>query len=482
MLDFWKEHSRNATVDEMMLDSNSAALDKVERPEILKLLGDVEQKRVLELGAGIGRFTCELARTAASVHALDFMKTFVDANQALNSGHTNVSHECADATLCDYPAGSYDMIFSNWLLMYLSDEEVQSLAEKMLTWLAEGGQLFFRESCFKQSGDKKRKLNPTIYRNPRQYFYIFDAVEKKLEDGRFATFKLEFCRCLDSYVQLKHNQNQLCWKFTKVVSDESRGPSFREFLDSKQYSRNGILRYERIFGEGFVSTGGIETTKEFVSKLGLKQGQTVLDIGCGIGGGDFYMADTYGCRVHGMDLSVNMVTIALERSASRDNDLVTFEISDCTNRDFGEEAFDVIYSRDTILHVQDKPALFRDFLKFLKPGGKLMISDYCRSEAEPTAEFAAYIKQRGYDLHPVSRYGEMIKEAGFEDVVAEDRTDLFEASLRRELAAVEADREQYVKEFSQADYDAIVGGWKDKLGRLDQQRWGFFMASKPAKQ
>ena len=36
---------------------------------------------------------------------------------------------------------------------------------------------------------------------------------------------------------------------------------FQKFLDEQQYSRNGILRYEKIFGEDFVSTGGITTTK-----------------------------------------------------------------------------------------------------------------------------------------------------------------------------------------------------------------------------
>ena len=34
-----------------------------------------------------------------------------------------------------------------------------------------------------------------------------------------------------------------------------------EFLDAGQYQKNGILRYERIFGETFVSTGGEATTK-----------------------------------------------------------------------------------------------------------------------------------------------------------------------------------------------------------------------------
>ena len=37
--------------------------------------------------------------------------------------------------------------------------------------------------------------------------------------------------------------------------------TFQEFLDSQQYSRAGILRYEKIFGRHFVSTGGKETTE-----------------------------------------------------------------------------------------------------------------------------------------------------------------------------------------------------------------------------
>lgn len=54
---------------------------------------------------------------------------------------------------------------------------------------------------------------------------------------------------------------QICWKWQKVVTAEPIHGSFRAFLDTKQYKLNGILRYERIFGPGFVSTGGLDTTK-----------------------------------------------------------------------------------------------------------------------------------------------------------------------------------------------------------------------------
>lgn len=42
---------------------------------------------------------------------------------------------------------------------------------------------------------------------------------------------------------------------------ETSSDEFQKFLDQNQYTQNGILRYEKIFGRGFVSTGGSETTK-----------------------------------------------------------------------------------------------------------------------------------------------------------------------------------------------------------------------------
>ena len=95
----------------------------------------------------------------------------------------------------------------------------------------------------------------------------------------------------------------------------------------------------------------LETTKEFVKKLDLKPGQKVLDVGCGIGGGDFYMAENFDVEVVGIDLSINMISLALERATGLKCS-VEFEVADCTKKTYPENSFDVIYSRDTILHIQ----------------------------------------------------------------------------------------------------------------------------------
>ncbi|XP_039143806.1 phosphomethylethanolamine N-methyltransferase-like [Dioscorea cayenensis subsp. rotundata] len=476
---YWMEHSKDLTVEAMMLDSRAADLDKEERPEVLSLLPPFEGKSVLELGAGIGRFTGELAKVAGHVLALDFIESVIKKNESVNGHFGNTEFMCADVTSPELKmeAESVDLIFSNWLLMYLSDNEVENLVERMVKWVKVGGFIFFRESCFHQSGDSKRKINPTHYREPRFYTQIFKNYHTCNSFDDSFELSLITCKCIGAYVRNKKNQNQICWLWQKVRSTDDRG--FQRFLDNVQYKANGILRYERIFGEGFVSTGGIETTKEFVAKLELKPGQEVLDVGCGIGGGDFYMAENFDVNVVGIDLSVNMVSFALESAIGRKCS-VEFEVADCTKKAYLDNSFDVIYSRDTLLHIQDKPSLFKKFFKWLKPGGKVLISDYCRSSGTPSQGFAEYIKQRGYDLHDIKGYSKMLENAGFHEVVAEDRTDQFMQVLQRELDAVERDKDAFIHDFSEEDYNEIVDGWKAKLKRTSngEQKWGLFFAIK----
>lgn len=91
--------------------------------------------------------------------------------------------------------------------------------------------------------------------------------------------------------------------------------------------------------------------------LDLQPGEKVLDVGCGIGGGDFYMAEKYDVHVVGIDLSVNIISLAFERAIGR-KCVVEFEVADCTVKTYPEGSFDVIYSRDTILHIQVTSSLF----------------------------------------------------------------------------------------------------------------------------
>jgi phosphoethanolamine N-methyltransferase len=98
---------------------------------------------------------------------------------------------------------STDFVFSNWLLMYLDDEEVRSLLYRILVSLREGGTFFFRESCFHQSGDVKRSNNPTFYRNPSTYGSLMQSVIQQSAEGNEAFgYDIVFSKSVQAYVQV----------------------------------------------------------------------------------------------------------------------------------------------------------------------------------------------------------------------------------------------------------------------------------------
>ncbi len=146
----------------------------------------------------------------------------------------------------------------------------------------------------------------------------------------------------------------------------------------------------------------------------LKAGMKVLDIGCGTGGSAFYMARSFGVEVLGLDLSTNMLSIANEHKATMEENvqnLVSFRYLDATKAVFPENHFDMIYSRDAIMHIAEKEALYSKVFKWLKPGGKLLVSEYVHGRNYPnlSSEYVEYLKDRGYQLVTVQDYGSLLE-------------------------------------------------------------------------
>src|SRR5271167_3705850 len=112
-----------------------------------------------------------------------------------------------------------------------------------------------------------------------------------------------------------------------------------KFDNHGQYSRTSILRYEMIFGAGYISTGGARTTDDLCARLGksLRAGVRVLDVGSGIGGAAFHFAKTYGAKVIGIDLAEEMVAVAHERAGQFGmKDSVRFVLGDVLEEKFAE--------------------------------------------------------------------------------------------------------------------------------------------------
>jgi len=126
-------------------------------------------------------------------------------------------------------------------------------------------------------------------------------------------------------------------------------------------------------------------------------------------------------------------------------------------------------------------SLFSRLYGWLKPGGKLFISDYtCAPKNEWSKEYEEYVNQRRYTLLTVTEYGKLLESVGFKDVVAQDATEKFVQCLKMELNRIESTKDDFLREFSNDDYQHLIEGWHAKLQRCGKgdQRWGVFRARK----
>lgn len=401
--EYWQSDHNAPTIENMMLDSDAGSMDLLDRPEILAELPSLSGKRVLELGAGIGRFSTPLCQKAESVIAVDFVEASCEENRRINADFDNLKVMCGDATQIDFPPKSFDLVFSNWLLMYLSDDELDRLARKALEWLKPGGHIFFRESCFHSSGDAKRRFNPTQYRSPEDYSQAFTRAVG--QDG--SRFQLKASSCVDVYAKVKGNVHQMWFRYEKIP-----GEVFAR-QKASQYTQFKALRYESIYGENYIEPGGDELSQKLLNICGgdLPTGSRLLDIGCGLGGTMLYMAlRCPGAYFHGVSCSGELAAIGIGRHVRRPQDIrdrISFEVVSemgipANELKYPPHLFDAVLLNGQLMHLntQDKGVLIRKASRLMRPGGKCLVLDYCRGKAieDSTEDFRNYLDDRGYTM------------------------------------------------------------------------------------
>ena len=115
-----------------------------------------------------------------------------------------------------------------------------------------------------------------------------------------------------------------------------------------------------------------------------------------------------------------MIEAARQRAAARGlSDRASFVQAPPGPLPFADAAFDVVFSKDALLHVPDKDALFAEIFRVLKPGGVFAASNWMIGhDGEPSPEMKAYIAAEGLSFAMASpaRYAQAMRSAGFADV------------------------------------------------------------------
>ncbi|NIR31277.1 MAG: methyltransferase domain-containing protein [Gammaproteobacteria bacterium] len=224
--------------------------------------------------------------------------------------------------------------------------------------------------------------------------------------------------------------------------------------DQSFYSEDLIAKLELRWGEGFLSPGGAEELALMLEGVPVHDA-TVLDFGCGTGGIDVLLAREHGAgKVVGVDIEPLVLEHAAKRVADAGlSDRITFQRVNEAPLPLRDGDFEVVFTKDSIVHIADKQSLFADFWRLLWPGGYLVLGDWFRSAEPYTEEMRRWATEgdETFEMGTLADAADLAARAGFEGIETVDRNEWFQ-------------------DYAQAEYDRITGPlWQEYVARFGEE-------------
>ena len=141
-------------------------------------------------------------------------------------------------------------------------------------------------------------------------------------------------------------------------------------VDPDHLTMETLAPYDHFHGRG------LEATEELAGLLTVARGDHILDIGSGIGGPARYIAQRFGARITGIDLTAEFCEVARQLTQMLGlEDRVDFKQGDATAMPFGDASFDGAYSMNVSMNIADKAGFYAEIHRVLRPGGWLVLSE-----------------------------------------------------------------------------------------------------------
>lgn len=228
-----------------------------------------------------------------------------------------------------------------------------------------------------------------------------------------------------------------------------------------------------LLGDSF-HPGGQRLTKVLGEKLGLHAGLRILDVASGKGESAIFLAQAFGCEVVGVDFGTENVRQSNERACDAGLEgLVSFHQGDAEKIGFPDAVFDAVICECAFCTFPDKAAAASEFVRVLKPGGRMGLSDLtraailpaeltgllawvaCIADARPVGEYAGYLQEAGMTGIEIEPHDEALAE-----MVRNIQTKLLGAELMSKLKKLDMAGIDFAqaKSMARAAADAVRGG------------------------
>jgi len=199
-----------------------------------------------------------------------------------------------------------------------------------------------------------------------------------------------------------------------------------EVKETKQFSAR---TYESPLFNGILGDtlhpGGLKLTARVAELAQIDKGSRILDIACGKGITACFLAQRYGCYVAGIDLSVELISLARDKVQSEGlSEKVALFLGDGECLPHRDSLFDTVICECSFSLLPNKEAAAIEIKRVLKPGRKLVITDVflrgqISEEIRTKASFASCIA----GAKTLEGYVKLFEQVGFRDPYVEDHSE-----------------------------------------------------------
>ncbi|MGP4020258.1 glycine/sarcosine N-methyltransferase [Saccharopolyspora sp. 5N708] len=222
------------------------------------------------------------------------------------------------------------------------------------------------------------------------------------------------------------------------------------------------------------------TVAQMAGKVEITPDTKILDIGSGYGGAARYLAETYGCKVSCLNLSEveNARNAEFNRAAGLDE---LIEVKDGSFEDipFQDNAFDIVWSQDAILHSGDRERVLEEVTRVLKRGGSFLFTDPMAADDARVQDLGPILARLNLDtMGSPGFYRRELARLGLQNFEFEELTEYLCTHYARVLEVLESQEAELADRISDEYRTKMKTGLQNWVagGKAGNLAWGIIHA------